>query len=476
MALPTTSPSDWHPCKGCTCMNHTIPSYKFSATDADVPLTDHPDPRKLARSNDAPDPSEEQALQWMISDSGKHVDALDAPVLELKALRQAFERSIGRVDEELAALEKERHRFSDGARERQSVLSALRRMPREILAHIFFHTHDFPFPQRLKSLSGLWQSVSTASRHPLQTFELASRNWKNVLDTFSYLWSYVDIFVDRMYSIAHTRYIGNQLPRSRVYPLSVSISHSDSITISGPPAFPDLMLATLFPISSRIQTLCLPGNDFADMQRFHLSSPATLSELHSLTLSSGTLDSPVMIPSVLNSLTLPSLLDLSVTCIPGSIPPDQTGTFTSIRQLTERSHSPLTSLHFHNGPIKDDDLIHILFNTPTLQDLQLMTTDGITDEVLNHLARRVDTASDSQIPALVPHLHTLHLSGCLNCEEEVYVQMIEFRWTCHPRHLKSVCFFNYVWEYDGGLEAAGILALSRLDALRSDGLNVVMRS
>ncbi|KAK0218070.1 hypothetical protein IW262DRAFT_1114754 [Armillaria fumosa] len=476
MVLPTTSPSNWHPCKGCTCMNHAIPSYKISVTDADVPLIDHPDLGKLARFNDAPDLSEEQALQRMVSDFGKRVDALDAPVLELKALRQAFERSIGRIDEELAVLEKERQRLSNSMQERQSVLSTLRRMPKEVLAHIFFHAHNFPFPQRKPSLSGLRKSVSAASRHLFLPLELVSRNWQSVLDTLSHLWSYVNIFVDRMYSIAYARDIGNQLSRSRVYPLSVSMSHSNSITISGPPAFPDLMLTTLFPISSRIQTLCLPGNDFADKQRLHLSFPATLSELHSLTLSSGTLDSPVMIPSILNSLTLPSLLDLSVACFPGSIPPDQAGAFTSIRQLIERSHSPLTSLHFHNGPIEDDDLIHILFNTPTLQDLRLTTTDGITDEVLNHLARRVDTASDSQIPALVPHLHTLHFSGCLNFEEEVYVQMIESRWTCHPRHLQSVDLLNYVWEYDGGLEEAGILALSRLDALRSEGLNVVMRT
>ncbi|KAK0497166.1 hypothetical protein EDD18DRAFT_1160958 [Armillaria luteobubalina] len=509
----------------------------------------------------------------MISDLGRRVDALDVPVSELKALRQALQRSIGRVDEELAALEKERQRLSVSMRERQSALSALRRMPKEVLAHIFFHTLDFPFSQH-KSPSRPRQSVS-ASRHPLLPLELVSDNWKNVLDTFSYLWSYVNIFVDRMNSIAYARYIRNQLSRSRVYPLSVSICHSSNMSTSGPPAFPSLMLVTLFPISSRIQTLYLCSDHFADMQRFHmpfldlqelvlssyrtsevaehfqfgslpnlrvfhatdisnvdalvlpwhqithftnihgvagrgLSPPralsilrmmscvsvchlsldlqfwltgdvgqTTLSQLHSLTLSSvyrPCFGLPSVIPSVLDSLILPTLLDLSVTCLLGGIPLDLPGTFTSIHQLIKRSHSPLTSLHFHNGAIVDDDLIHVLFSTPTLQDLRLTMTDGITDEVLNHLARRVDTASDSQIPALVPRLHTLHLSGYLNFEEEVYVQMIESRWTCHPRHLKSVDLLNEYWKAYGGVGEAGILALSRLDALQSEGLNVVTRT
>ncbi|KAK0218064.1 hypothetical protein IW262DRAFT_1113965 [Armillaria fumosa] len=574
MALPTTFLPDWHPCKGCACVNHAMPSYKFSVTDADVPLTDHPDLGRLTRSNDAPDLSEEMTLQRMISDSGKRVGALDVPVSELKALRQALQRSIVRVDDELVALEKERQRLSDSMRERRSVLSALRRMPKEVLAHIFFHTLDFPFSQR-ESPSRLWQSVS-ASRHPLLPLELVSRNWKNVLDTFSYLWSYVNIFVNRMNSITYARYIGNQLSRSRVCPLSVSMCHSSNISISRPPAFPNLMLMTLFPVSSRIQTLYLCPDHFADMQRFHLpflalqelllssyrtsevaehlqfgslpnlrvfhatdirnvdtlslpwhqithftnihevagrglSPPrarsilkmmprlsvcrlsldlqlwltehvgqTTLSQLHSLTLSSvyrPGFGLPPVIPSVLDSLILPTLLDLSVTCLLGSISLDQTGTFTSIHRLIEHSHSPLTSLYFHNGAIIDDALIHILFSTPTLQDLRLTMTDGITDEVLNHLARRVDSrASDSQIPALVPHLHTLHLSGYLNFEEEVYVQMIESRWTCHPRHLKSVDLLNEYWEAYGGVGEAGILALSRLDALRSEGLNVVTRT
>ncbi|KAK0238739.1 hypothetical protein EDD85DRAFT_519072 [Armillaria nabsnona] len=571
MATPTTFPSDWHPCKGCTCVNHAIPSYRFSVTDADVLLTEHPDLGKLARSNDAPTPPEEKTLQQMMSDSGKRIDALDTQVLELKALRQALKQSIVRVDEELAALDKERQRLSDSIRERQNVLGALRRMPKEVLAHIFSHTLVFPLPET-KSSYGIWSSA-TARRHPLIRFELVSRNWKDVLETFPNVWSSVNILADRMSSITYAHYIGNQLSRSRQCPLSVSICHSGSYLGVWPGCLPPFMLVTLFSVSRRIQTLhlCLPGNMLADMQQFHLSFPTlqelvlsssydtsevaqhlhfgslpnlrvfhatdisnvdrlslpwhqithftnihevagrglsapraqsilkmmsrvsvcrisldlqstmtgdvgqtTLSQLHSLTLSSvyrQGLGLPPVIPSVLNSLILPALLDLSVTCLLGSSSQDQDINFTSVRQLIERSHSPLTSLYFDKGDILKDDLIHILSSTPTLQDLRLTETTGITDEVLEHLARRVDTESEFQVPALVPHLHTLHLSGHLDFQVEVYVQMVESRWTCYPRHLKSVDLRGA--HLKGVNKGAGTPAFSRLDALRSEGLDVV---
>ncbi|KAK0457652.1 uncharacterized protein EV420DRAFT_471476 [Desarmillaria tabescens] len=583
MALPTTFPSDWHPCKGCICNNHAIPSYKFSVTDADSPIADHTDLRKLTRSNDAPNPSEEKTLQGMLSDSGKRIDALDAQVLELKALRQDLVQSITRVDQNLAALDKERRRLSDSVRERRLLLSALRRMPKEALAHIFLHAVVFPFP-RVEPTGNLlsygdWSAFS-ASKHPLLSFELVSRNWKDVLDAFPNLWSYVNILIDRMLFSTYTRYIGNQLSRSRQCPLSISICHSENTSVTRLGAFPVAISMALSSVSHRVRTLhlCLPGRCFAYMQQLHLSFPSlqelvllsssetsevaqhlyfgslpclrvfratdvsnidklslpwhqithftnvhtragreppvrrvldilkmmsrlaichlsldrqslatevveemTLSQLHSLTLSNvySQVDSvPPVIPIVLNSLILPALLDLSVTCF---LDLDNTWrdrvVFASIRQLIERSHSPLTSLYFGNGKILKDDLIHILSSTPSLQDIRLINMNGvITDEVLNDLTRRVDTGSGSHVPMLVPHLHTLHLSGYFSFQVELYVQMVEFRWMCRPRHLKSVtiCRFFRSWDVNYREEEVKLLVFSRLDVLQSEGLDVTM--
>ncbi|KAK0432850.1 hypothetical protein EV421DRAFT_2023763 [Armillaria borealis] len=527
---------------------------RFSVTDTDGPLADHPHIGKLARSNDTPSPSEEKILQKMMSDTGKRIDAVDAEVLELKALRQAFIQSIARVDEELASLDKERQRLSDSIRERQILLGALRRMPKEILAHIFFHSLDIPFPWAKNPMSdGKWPSFS--ARHPFLSFELVSRKWKDVLDTFPKLWSYVNILIDRMTS--STRRIGS----------------ASSVARLGP--FPDAILMALFSVSRRVQTLhlCLPDRYFTNMQQLPLCFPTlqelvlysstpsvvaqhlhfgslsslrvfhaldisevyklslpwhqithftnmysqvghrppahhvldilkatsllsvchfsldlyslsnevvketTLSQLHSLALASVYRQGfgfPPVIPFVLNSLKLPALLDLSVKCLSSFASRDQDTTFTSIRHLLERSHSPLTSLHFNNGEILKDDVIHILSSTPTLQDLRLTNVGrGITDEVVNDLARRADTESGSRVPAFVPHLHTLHLSGQLNFQVEVFVGMVESRWTCHPRHLRSVEVCRFVdRRREREEEEANILALSRLDVLVSEGLDV----
>ncbi|KAK0497165.1 hypothetical protein EDD18DRAFT_1462010 [Armillaria luteobubalina] len=564
MTLPTIFPSNWHPCNGCACVNHNIPSYKISVTDADSPIANHPDLGKLTRINDAPTPPEEKILQGMISDSGKHIDTIDVHVLELKT-----------------ELNKERQRLSERVRERRLLLSGFRRIPKEVLAHIFLHTLIFPFPriQHEGPPTNLtdW-SMFFASKHPLLSFELVSRNWKDVLGTFSYLWSYVNILIDRMSSVTYTRYFGNQLSRSRLSPLSVSICHGDSGSVTRLGAFPVAITMALFAVSCRVQALhlCLPGRYFPSMQQLYLSFPAlrelvllsssetsevaqylhfgslpnlrvfhatdvsnvdrlflpwnqlthftnvhevagrglpapralsilrmmsrvsvcrlsldvqflatrvaghaTLSKLHSLTLSSvyrPGFGSPSLIPSVLNSFMLPTLLDLSVTCLLGSISPDQAGTFASIRQLIERFRSPLTSLYFDNRVITTNDLIHLLSITPTLQDLRLTNTKGITNEFPNFLSCAVSIEPDLQAPAVVPHLHTLHLSGYLVPQVEVYVQMVESRWTCHPRHLKSVniCQFVYNWSWNDTAEGARILALSRLDVLRSEGVDVDM--
>ncbi|PBK99263.1 hypothetical protein ARMGADRAFT_496241 [Armillaria gallica] len=212
----------------------------------------------------------------MMSDTGKRIDALDAHVQELRALAQTF---VARVNEELSALDKERRRLFDSIRERQSVLGPLRRMPKEILAHIFFHALDIHFPWTKSPISnGRWPS--DFARHPLLSFELVSRNWKDVLDTFPNLWSYVNIISDRMPSSTYACYIGSLLSRSRQCPLSISICHSKGASVTWLGDFPVTISMSLFTVSHRLQALhlCLPSKYFTDMQPLRPSFP-TLQEL-----------------------------------------------------------------------------------------------------------------------------------------------------------------------------------------------------
>ncbi|PBK99259.1 hypothetical protein ARMGADRAFT_496192 [Armillaria gallica] len=457
MALPTATFPDWHPCKGCGCVNHSIPSYRFSVTDADRSIADHPNLGKFTRSNDTPTPSEEKTLQQMISDSRKRIDQAKAQASELKELRQELLLSISRVGEELVALDREQERLSDSIRDRERLLSALRRMPKEVLANIFLHTLVFPFPRvEPPPRSGDW-SVFPTSRNPLSSIALVSHNWKDVLVAFPNLWSYVNIVVDRLPSNSYARFIGKQISRSGQSPLSISISHGGGTAEAG--ALPDAVLTTLFTAGHRIICLHLhlPGRYFPSLQQLPLSFPilqelylhsssdtaevgqhldfdllpqlrvldvtdisdmhsssppwgqitqfsnthvepghgpplhsalttlkamsnlsvcrlfldlqplvtpgtageTTLTQLKSLSLSSMYRQGfglTAVIPFLLSHLTLPALLDLSVTCLVGVNTRDKDVTFGSICTLLARCSSPLTSLSFSNGEIQKEDL------------------------------------------------------------------------------------------------------------------------
>ncbi|KAK0488798.1 hypothetical protein IW261DRAFT_372801 [Armillaria novae-zelandiae] len=282
MALPAGAapPPDWHPCPGpCSCVNHSIPSYRFSETDADRPIATHPDLGRLAHSNDAPTPPEGDTLQQMISASRKRIEEVQAQAAELRELKAELSLSITRVNEELGVLDREQERLADSIQDRGRLLSALRHMPKEVLAHIFLHTLVFPFPRaQPPPRAGEW-SVFPPSRNPLFSIALVSRGWKDVLVACPELWSYVNIVVDRLPSNSYARFIGKQISRSGQTPLSIAVSHGGGTAGAG--ALPDAVLTTLFTASHRIICLHLhlPGRYFPSVQQLPLSFPA-LQELH----------------------------------------------------------------------------------------------------------------------------------------------------------------------------------------------------
>ncbi len=580
MALPTTTSSDWHPCKGCACVNHSIPSYRFSVTDADSSIANHPDLGKFTRSNDTPTPSEEKTLQQMISDSRKRINQAKAQASELKDLRQELLLSISRVGEELATLDKEQERLSDSIRDRERLLSALRRMPKEVLAHVFLHTLVFPFPRvQPPPRSGDW-SVFPPNRNPLLSIALVSHNWKDVLVAFPNLWSYVNIVIDRLPSNSYARFIGKQISRSGQSPLSISISHGGGTAEAG--ALPDAVLTTLFTASHRIICLHLhlPGRYFPSLQQLPLSFPilqelylhsssdtaevgqhldfdflpqlrvldvtdisdmhsssppwdqitqfsnthvqpghgppvhsalttlkamsqlsvcrlfldlqpltlgtaeaTTLTELKSLSLSSvyrqGFGLTPVL-PFLLSHLTLPALLDLSVTCLVGVNTRDQDVTFSSICTLLARCSSPLTSLSFSNGEIQKEDLKGLITSTPTLQDLRLINIGkgALTQDITNALGESIeDPDTKAKAPASVPSLHTLHLIGHIEFSTDDLINMIESRRACDPCNLKSVNVCRFVdWRRERDEQATILGFQPVLEALREEGLDITVSS
>ncbi|KAK0497178.1 hypothetical protein EDD18DRAFT_1160999 [Armillaria luteobubalina] len=313
----------------------------------------------------------------MMTDTEKRIGTLDAHMLELKALKQAF---LTCVNEELYALHEERQRLSDSIREWQIVFSALHHMPQEVLAHIFSHT--------LPTSYGLWTLVS-ARKHPLLTFELVSHNWKDVVDTFPFLWSYVNIPINRMTSNTYIRYIENQFSRSRQCPLSISICHSGNGSAFEPAVFPAATFMALSMVSPRVKTfrLHLPGKYYAEMQQIHLSFP----NLQDLVVSSSSKISEVA--QHLHFSTMPHLQVLHIMDISNihtlSLPWHQITHFTSQNTMGRQgstAHRVLDILKM---------MPHLSICRFSL-DVKSSMTDVVEDMTLGHLNSLTLTSVHSQ--------------------------------------------------------------------------------
>ncbi|PBK86574.1 hypothetical protein ARMGADRAFT_1017284 [Armillaria gallica] len=126
---------------------------------------------RLARSNEEPLPAEAAVLNGMIAEYSERIIALDSRVADLRELRTTFLRKISLIDEEVNHILGEREKLSIATDTRKKILSPVRRLPPEILCHIFHETIDKTI---LRSLSkrehGWWDFPDVTS--PLWTIEL----------------------------------------------------------------------------------------------------------------------------------------------------------------------------------------------------------------------------------------------------------------------------------------------------------------
>ncbi|KAG7441851.1 uncharacterized protein BT62DRAFT_936730 [Guyanagaster necrorhizus] len=133
----------------------------------------------------------------------------------------------------------------------------------------------------------------------------------------------------------------------------------------------------------------------------------------------------IALRQIMDTLTLPALQQLKVTCPAGSTRYFNEGTFSSIHRLLNRSIPPLTRLHFCGGSIVMKDLLHVILSTPSLEDLQLneLYKDTITPDIIIALILNLPSGVVN-----VPRLHTLHLSGVGKAGVSLLVDMIRSRW------------------------------------------------
>ncbi len=210
--------------------------------------------------------------------------------------------------------------------------------------------------------------------------------------------------------------------------------------------------------------------------------PVVCSGLRVLALSSWGFEEHLPLKEFVDDLVTPALTQLQVVCCRNYRRRESEETFTAIRGLLERSGPPrITTFHFDHGCVLKEDLLQVLNTCPTLEDIRLTDIDdgAISGETLLQLTLRVDGTTP-----LVPCLHTLHISGAMSFNVQVFVDMVESRWTlAHAqsppvRRLGEVNLCRFLDTENSDEpdedEVERITVLSALDVYRAQGMDVTL--
>lgn len=111
---------------------------------------------RLMCSNDQPSPDEAKAIRGMISQHEQHVAITDLRISALGDFCQDMASIISKADEMIAALRGERERALMEIKEKRRLLSAVRRVPSELLFQIFRETIEFPIKVSQSDRDLIW--------------------------------------------------------------------------------------------------------------------------------------------------------------------------------------------------------------------------------------------------------------------------------------------------------------------------------
>ncbi|KAK0190768.1 hypothetical protein F5146DRAFT_567697 [Armillaria mellea] len=245
----------WTPCPGCACPNHASGSVAVSAHDDPLPT---PALTRIINSNDPPLPAESAAIRGLIADQTRRVSALQTQVAHLASYRQDLLAQVSTVDGSIAALERERERVSQAIQEQKRLLSPVRRLPPEVLSLIFLETIVFPIKRTPSASESEWWDIELAES-AMWSVEQVCRQWRRVSVSFPELWSYINITITddnfREDGYAYVRCLAHQFSRSRLCPLSLSIT--DISNQSSFDKLPPPLVTLLLSVASRVRELHL---------------------------------------------------------------------------------------------------------------------------------------------------------------------------------------------------------------------------
>ncbi|KAK0462340.1 uncharacterized protein EV420DRAFT_1182020 [Desarmillaria tabescens] len=259
------------------------------------------------------------------------------------------------------------------------------------------------------------------------------------------------------------------VPWNQINTYKSSHSHMDSDFNWGPTSYQHLKVLRELTQLEKCTLRC--EDNIAEVEFGDEVFPLTCANLRSMKISSSARvsesSSDTALKQILVRLILPALTSLKVDCLSC----EGTGTFTAVRELIIKSHCPITVLHFDHGFILEEDFLHILRQTPTLEDVRLTHVDVSFDKTFTELTPKLDGAT-----ILVPHLQTLHLGGNVVSDMEVFVNMVAARWNIAPLHVPSgqrlmeVSLCRLLPTDEPSDEVNMATALSTLDVYMTQGL------
>ncbi|PBK78493.1 hypothetical protein ARMSODRAFT_947421 [Armillaria solidipes] len=204
--------------------------------------------------------------------------------------------------------------------------------------------------------------------------------------------------------------------------------------------------------------------------------PQSCPKLRTLTLSSWAYAYPrSVLAQLLGALVIPHVSTLKVDCcVDEGHERDTEKTFTAIRGIISRSQSPLTTFHFTHGNIEETDLLGFFRSTSsTLQEVKLLDVGPIalTDSILAPL---VISDADN---VLLPRLHTLHISGEMLYDDNLFVEMVVSRWTCQLPSFRRLRTIKLCRVFDSNKdrelgEIGRALVLSKLEKYSAEELEL----
>ncbi|KAK0459311.1 uncharacterized protein EV420DRAFT_1479306 [Desarmillaria tabescens] len=246
----------WSSCSGCACPNHHIPTHVSEDGSAPDSI---PDFSHLERSNDPPLPGEAETLESMIFDWEESAAAISKEIEEMRALRKELLKGVDHLEKRTSTLCQNRLVFNERIRDRKTLLSPVRRLPADVLLHIFHETIEFP--RECVNAPGTWKRFGL--ERPSDTdspwsIVSVSRRWREVALSFPELWTFINIALSEELfeegDYGYLRFISLHLSRSGSRPLSVAIYEDGCSSFD---ELPPSLLGSLFSFAHRIHHLYL---------------------------------------------------------------------------------------------------------------------------------------------------------------------------------------------------------------------------